>query len=133
MINYHITFQSIFGESTLYERENTITIFIFGDRNTSYFHRVAKIKSSSKPILFFKNGPIRIENPADIEAHVLDYFQNIFGVENVCIQNDLIAYNIPLLVMEANNIFLTKAPLVEEIKTMVLVGIFSAFLGYCQG
>lgn len=94
--------------------------FIFAYHNTSYFHKVAKIKSSSKTILFLQNGPTRIENPADIEAHMLGYFHNIFGVENAGIQNDLIASNIPLLVTEVDNIFfLTKVPLLEEIKTVV--------------
>jgi len=59
--------------------------FIYGDRNSAYFHRLAKIKSSFMPISLLMEGEVRITEPRDIENHVLQYFQGILGVDNSCI------------------------------------------------
>ncbi|XP_024632876.1 uncharacterized protein [Medicago truncatula] len=81
--------------------------FIYGDRNTAYFHRMARIKASSKPI------------PTEIEEHVLTYFQNIFGGVNNCIDNGLVAKVIPTLVSIEENAALIAMPLFNEIKNAV--------------
>jgi len=52
--------------------------FINADRNTSYFHRIAKFRAASKPITLLYDGDTVITEPAAIEVHVLSYFQTIF-------------------------------------------------------
>lgn len=93
--------------------------FMYGDCNTAYFHRVAKINASSQHISFLQNGDERITTPAAIESHILSYFQNIFGTANNCIPNDLILRNIMLLVSPDENAMLMRTPLLEEIKSAV--------------
>ena len=58
--------------------------FLHGDRNSAYFHRLAKIKSSFMLISLLMMGDVRLTEPRHIEQHVLDYFQGIFGVDNNC-------------------------------------------------
>lgn len=47
---------------------------MYGDRNTAYFHRVAKIKSTSKQILMLQNGDVSLTEPSAIESHAVNYF-----------------------------------------------------------
>jgi len=93
--------------------------FIFGDRNTAYFHRMARIKSSIKPITFLQDGDDRTTDPSQMEAHVVGYFQNIFGGNNHCTPNGIVARVVPTIVSEDDNIALTAMPLLEEIKKAV--------------
>jgi len=64
--------------------------FIFGDHDTAYFHRMARIKSSVKPITLLQDGNVRITDPTDMETHVVSYFQNIFGGTNHCISHGIV-------------------------------------------
>jgi hypothetical protein len=48
--------------------------FIFGDRNTAYFHRMARVKSLLKVITLIQDGNDRITEPRLIEEHVVSYF-----------------------------------------------------------
>ena len=93
--------------------------FIYGDRNTTYFHCVACIKTSSKTISLLLDGNVRITEPMEIEEHVLTYFQNIFGGVNNCIDNVLVAKVIPTLVSMEENAALMAMTLFDEIKNAV--------------
>ena len=93
--------------------------FIYGDRNTAYFHRVARIKCSSKRITLLHDGNVRITDPTEIEEHVLSYFQNISSGVNNCVDNGLVAKVIPKLVSTEENANLIAAPLFHEVKNAV--------------
>jgi hypothetical protein len=93
--------------------------FIHGDRNTSYFHRVAEIRDATNSITFLQDGELVITEPSDIEGHIINYFQSIFTVANNCIQNDLISETIPSLVSVDENGMLLQIPQREEIKDAV--------------
>jgi len=93
--------------------------FIHGDRNTTYFHRLAKIRSSKNSINFLYDGELVIIEPSDIEVHVINYFQSIFTVANNCIPNDLIPETIPSLVSIDENNMLLRIPQREEVKDAV--------------
>jgi hypothetical protein len=66
-----------------------------------------------------QNGKARLTDPKQIEDHVLDYFQGIFCVENNCITNDLVGNMIPLLVTDRDNLMLTSAFAIDDIKRAV--------------
>ena len=87
--------------------------------NTAYFHRVARIKSASKPIAILHDGNVRITEPTEIEEHALTYFQNIFGGVNNCVDNGLVAKVIPTLVSTEENATLISMPLFDEIKNVM--------------
>lgn len=106
-------------QDQLWREEERHQRFIHGNRNFVYFHRVATIKSSSKPISMLQNGDMQLTAPTQIEDHVLAYFLNIFGVENNCMHNDLVETVIPLMVTDNDNLLLTAAPNNDEIKRAV--------------
>ena len=93
--------------------------FIYGDRNTAYFHRMASIKSSAKVITFIQDGETRITKSRLMEEHVVSYFQNIFGGNNNCVNNGLAATVIPFMVTEEENAMLAAMPMFDEIKDAV--------------
>jgi hypothetical protein len=93
--------------------------FVNGDRNTTYFHRVAKIREATKSISFLQDGNNVLTDSAEIELHALSYFQAIFSMDNNCVQNTLVDEVIPTLVTDADNDMLLRLPLRKEIKDAV--------------
>ncbi|XP_024630290.2 uncharacterized protein [Medicago truncatula] len=93
--------------------------FINGDRNTAYFHRVSKIRAATNSISLLQDGDNILYEPADIEVHILSYFQGIFSMDNNCGQNTLVDETIPALVTEEDNQMLMRFPLSSEIKAAV--------------
>lgn len=93
--------------------------FIHGDRNISYFHRIAKIRAASKNISLLYVGDTIIREPDDTEVHVLNYCRSIFSVDNECISNNLVARKTPSVVTEADNSMLLRFPMCDEIKVVV--------------
>jgi len=67
-----------------------------------------------------KNGDEILTESADIEAHVLHYFTNIFAANSPLEINYLPDRLIPSLVTLEDNTLLTTLSLAEEIKTVVL-------------
>jgi len=47
-----------------------------GNRNTTYFHRIAKIINVSSLITTMRNGDITFNDPELISAHVVNHFTN---------------------------------------------------------
>ncbi|GAU46013.1 hypothetical protein TSUD_401350 [Trifolium subterraneum] len=123
--------------------------FIYGDRNTSYFHRLAKIKMFTKQITTIREGDTIHDNQHVIEQHILDYFTTIFSNSNNRIHTNMVSTCIPTLVTQADNTFLCEIPSTSEVKKVVFemnadgapgpdgFGGFPAFLGYpgadCMG
>jgi len=93
--------------------------FIHGDRNTSYFHHMSRIKSAAKPISLLMDGQLRITDQREMGNHVVTYFQDIFGTRNECVTNDLVERVIPSMVTDDDNNMLTVMPLADEIKKAV--------------
>ena len=60
-----------------------------------------------------------ITDSRDIETHVVNYFQDIFGNNNICISNDLVSRTIPTMVTTEENIVLTAMPSFDDIKKAV--------------
>jgi len=80
---------------------------------------MARIKSLVKPITFLQEGNVRITDTKDMEAHVVNYFMNIFCGNNNCVPNGLVERVVPLLVSEEDNVALTSMSLLDEIKNVV--------------
>lgn len=66
-----------------------------------------------------KSGDSILDNQADIEQHVLDYYTNLFGTENVCTNSYFISNVIPNLVTVEDNAMLTNLPIMEEVRAAV--------------
>ncbi|PNY13124.1 endonuclease/exonuclease/phosphatase family protein [Trifolium pratense] len=70
--------KALLGQDQFWKEKARVHHFIHGDRNTSYFHRLAKIKAATKSIRLINNDNGALMNDADLEQHILHYFQNIF-------------------------------------------------------
>ncbi|XP_019435878.1 PREDICTED: uncharacterized protein LOC109342329 [Lupinus angustifolius] len=90
-----------------------------GDRNTSYFHKIARIRHATKAMTLLRNGDQLLLDQSDIASHVLQYFTDLYASQNSTMPNALIHFVIPNLVCREDNVMLTKIPLHEEIKAAV--------------
>ncbi|KAK2429733.1 hypothetical protein QL285_028147 [Trifolium repens] len=90
-----------------------------GDRNTKYFHRIAKIKSSTKSITSLHDGEQVITDSHEIAEHVINYYKNLF-CSNTVLQESLLAEEvIPNHVTPEINSIMTMLPSSDEIKAAV--------------
>jgi hypothetical protein len=106
-------------EELFWLEKSRVKWHIDGDRNTKYFHRLAKIKNSTKLINVSRDGDNVITDPTEIANIIVNHFQNIFTTNNVLQDNNLIDDVIPHLVDDQINIMLTSIPTPEEIKNAV--------------
>jgi len=93
--------------------------FVSGDRNTTYFHKISKIRAATNSISFLQDGNNILTDPTAIEIHILSYFQAIFSMENNCAPNALVDETIPSLVTDADNQLLLNLPSCMDIKDAV--------------
>jgi len=89
-----------------------------GDRNTKYFHRLSKIKNTSKLTNSLMIGDNMVSDPQQISRHITKHFKNIISTNNVVQDlqvNDLIENSIPNLISDELNAMLTRLPSTMEI------------------
>jgi hypothetical protein len=90
-----------------------------GDRNTKFFHRIAKIKSSTKSITSLHDGEHVLTDNTQIAEHVINYYKHLFCT-NTVLQESLLAEEvIPNLVTPDINSVMTMLPSSDEIKAAV--------------
>jgi hypothetical protein len=105
--------------NSFWQDKNKQARFLEGDRNTAFFHRFTKIRDAQSYISLLKNGDEVLISKEDIEAHVLQYFTDIFSAPSVHIENELPDKYIPNIVTTEDNAMLTAIPTVEEVKHAV--------------
>ncbi|XP_019435946.1 PREDICTED: uncharacterized protein LOC109342412 [Lupinus angustifolius] len=106
-------------EEAFWKEKAKINWHSMGDRNTSFFHRITKIRQGTKSLSMLKNGDSILTSKDDIENHVLDYYTNLFASHNSTVPNSLIQEVIPRLVTDSDNSMLTSMPSLAEIKSAV--------------
>lgn len=91
-----------------------------GDRNTTYFHRVTKIKNATKLISSLRINDQVTTNQQLISDHIVHYYKNLFCANSVVLQDLFLAEEaIPNLVNDNINTMLTMIPSQVEIKKAV--------------
>jgi hypothetical protein len=106
-------------QEVFWKEKARINWHLEGDRNTAYFHRLAKIKNSTKLISSLRHGSQILTETSQIADHVVDYFKNIFCT-NPSLQDLLLVEEvIPNLVGDNINALLTMLPSKEEIKNAI--------------
>lgn len=90
-----------------------------GDRNTAYFHRVTKIKNTTKLISSIRIGENHITESSQISDHIVNYFKNLFSANLLLQDQSLIDEVIPSLIDEPVNNMLTMMPSFLEIRNAV--------------
>ncbi|XP_058752220.1 uncharacterized protein LOC131625373 [Vicia villosa] len=91
-----------------------------GDRNTSFFHKSAKIKLAKNTITHLKTSEGMIHDPDAMAAHAVDYFSNLFCFAGTSTQDlSMVDECIPNLVDSNMNNFLISIPSADEVKKVV--------------
>jgi len=90
-----------------------------GDRNTTYFHRLAKIKAKTKPITAIRVDDELINDPEQIATLFTNHFQNLFSSNIVLQVDELVEEVIPTVISNNTNSMLTMIPSTDEIKKAV--------------
>jgi hypothetical protein len=106
-------------EEMFWQEKSKVQWHCEGDRNTSYFHRVAKIRNVSSHISTMKSGDITLDDPELISAHVVNHFTNIFTNSSNVSENGLIEEVVPNLITDRVNNMLTMLPTHDEISKVV--------------
>lgn len=75
-------------EEEFWRDKARIKWFTQGDRNTTLFHKIAKIRQVTNQMNVLKNGDLILENQQDIEEHVLAYYESLYASENTCSESD---------------------------------------------
>jgi hypothetical protein len=106
-------------EELFWSEKSKVKWHLEGDRNTAYFHRIAKIKNTTNHISSLMNGDIALNSTDEISAHVVDHFSSLFTQAGSFVDNGLVEEVIPNLITDRINDMLTNIPSMEEIKSAV--------------
>ncbi|KAK2368688.1 hypothetical protein QL285_081866 [Trifolium repens] len=116
----HMEFEEALNRQEVFWKEKAnLKWHLEGDRNTKYFHKIAKIKTSSKTITSLQDGDLVLIEPEHISNHVVSFYKNLFCT-NLVLQEPLLAEEaIPKLITDDINALLTLLPSIQEIKVVV--------------
>jgi hypothetical protein len=90
-------------QEQFWKDKSRVQWLIEGDRNTSYFHRLTKIRHATNKISRLQRDGNFLESNEEIEQHALSYFQDLFASDNMCSPTDIVSITIPSLVTQADN------------------------------
>jgi NDP-sugar pyrophosphorylase family protein len=103
-----------------WHEKSKVNWHVEGDRNTGYFHRIAKIKNTTKVMSSIRVEDTLISDHQQIADHVVDYYQNLFCSNFDLLQDEaLIDDVIPNVINDRINDMLTMIPSPSEIKNVV--------------
>jgi hypothetical protein len=116
----HMEFEEALNRQEAFWKEKAnLKWHLEGDRNTKYFYRIAKIKTSSKTITSLQDGDIVHTEPEHISNHVVSYYKNLF-CSNIVLQDPSLAAEVmPNLITDDINALKTVLPSLQEIKAAV--------------
>lgn len=87
---YLVLEQTLAYEEAFWKENSKIKWDVEGDRNTSYFHKLAKVKKATKGISSLRvRDTFFLTNQMDISNHVVVHFNNLFNSTSyfVCVGN----------------------------------------------
>jgi hypothetical protein len=90
-----------------------------GDRNTTYFHKMAKIRKATNQITSIRNGDITLNDPDEVKAHIVNHFISLFNAPDPDTDNGLVNEVISSLITNRFNNMLIRLPSTDEIKNVV--------------
>ena len=111
--------QALNKQETFWKEKARLNWHVNGDRNTSFFHRVTKIKNKTKVISSIRNEEEIITDPQRITNHVVNYYKNLFSYNFVLQDSLLVEEVIPTLIDNQTNRLLTMISSTDEIKGVV--------------
>ncbi|KAF1860066.1 hypothetical protein Lal_00027917 [Lupinus albus] len=84
-------------EEELWREMSGINWHTKGDRNTNFFHKVAKIRYATKSLTMLRDGEDVLTNQSAIANLALEYFTDLYASQSQTQPNNLIQSIIPLL------------------------------------
>jgi hypothetical protein len=106
-------------EEIFWQQKSKVKWHLEGDGNTAYFHRIAKIKNTTKLITSIKDGNETLTDHNLIANHAVAYFKSLFCT-NIVLQDSLLVEEvIPNIITDNTNQMLTMLPTIEEIHRAV--------------
>ncbi|KEH25507.1 hypothetical protein MTR_6g025095 [Medicago truncatula] len=102
-------------EETFWHQKSKIQWHTQGDRNTAYYHRIAKIRNASSLITSISNVDERLNDPTESSDHFVNHFLNLFNSTSNIIDNGMVEEVIPSLFTDRINSILTALPSENEI------------------
>jgi len=102
-------------EELFWKEKSSVKWHSEGDRNTKFFHRIAKIKNSTKLISSLKHENSLIIDQDQIADLIVNHYTNLFSSFSVLQDSSMIEDSIPSMVTEQANNLLTILPFEEEI------------------
>ncbi|XP_019438958.1 PREDICTED: uncharacterized protein LOC109344660 [Lupinus angustifolius] len=111
--------QALTIEEEFWRQKSRLNWHTSGDRNTSFFHRVTKIKNSTKSLTMLRSGGCLITDQSEIENLVLNYFKDLFATPNYIVHNDMVNIVVPTMIIDTDNSKFSSIPSHDEIKSAV--------------
>ncbi|KAK2389841.1 hypothetical protein QL285_063403 [Trifolium repens] len=101
---------ALFMEELFWHEKFKVKWHCEGDRNTAYFHKIAKIRRATNQITSLRNGEVFLNRPDDVNAHIVNHFTSLFNSQDPDIDNGLVDEVIPNLITDRVNSMLTRMP-----------------------
>ncbi|KAF1883955.1 hypothetical protein Lal_00012915 [Lupinus albus] len=95
--------QALVVEEEFWRGKARINWQMDGDRNTSFFHKITKIRQASKALSSLRDGDTILVNQEQIAQHTLAYFTDLYASPNDARPNHLIQSVIPALFSISRN------------------------------
>ncbi|XP_059077889.1 uncharacterized protein LOC131876488 [Cryptomeria japonica] len=131
ILNSH--FEEILSREEIYWRQKSRDLWLSdGDRNTKFFHSLAKLKRQHNRISCIQNldGVVIIEEK-EIAAEAVWFFKSLLS-EETSVFNDSFAFAIPSLISNEDNVMLMSPFSIPELKEVVFFnGTWSRWF-YCS-
>jgi len=70
--------EALLKQETFWQEKAKIRWHVNGDRNTTYFHRLTKIKNKTKIISSINIDDEIVLDPIRVSDHIVNYYKNLF-------------------------------------------------------
>ena len=107
--------ESIRHQEILWREKSRLRWLSEGDRNSSYFHALCKVRRNRSSITLLRDGDQVLQDPHYIQNHIVDYYKNLFTKHAEYEDSGLVSKVIHSMVTPEKNTMLTSVPLSEEI------------------
>lgn len=90
---------------------------------------MAKIRQASNQMSLLMKDNVVISSQREIEAHILDFYTNLYASDNPCLDNGIVNRVIPKAITDLDNSMLIKTPSMDEVRCAIFSMSASGSLG----
>jgi exonuclease III len=112
--------EALTRQDWFWQEKARVNWHVEGDRNTGYFHRIAKIRNNTKTLSSIRAGDTLLLEPTQIADHIVHYYKNLFCTNHAVLQDSMLIDEVIPQVIDNNvNNLLTLLPSIAEIRNAV--------------